>query len=315
MLINLVQLVVGLAGLVIGGNLLVSGASSLARSFGISTLIIGLTIVAYGTSAPELLVNISAAINGSTDLAVGNVVGSNIANIGLILGVSGLLTPLSVQSSLVRRELPLMIAAAILTFLVAADGTVTRVDGLLLFGAFVAFNLIMIRATVQGKAEEPLISPAAEPVARSRRRQIGRVLIGIVVLVIGAQLTVTGASSVARSLGVSELVIGISLIAVGTSLPELAASMIAAMRKENDLTIGNVVGSNVTNLLAIMGLVAIFQPIAVPTNSIRVDMPVMVAFSFLVLPFAWTRSVLSRRESALFIVAYVVYIAYTFANQ
>jgi cation:H+ antiporter len=307
--LNLAQLIVGLAGLVIGGNWLVSGATRLAVSFGIPTLIIGLTVVAFGTSSPELLVNISAATSGASDLAVGNILGSNIANIGLILGITGFIAPITLQSILVRREIPLMILASAVTFGLAADGLISRWDGVLLMAGFVAFNLLMVYLTVRGNS----VADGEAPPARNGTRQaVLRLLVGIALLVVGAQWTVDGASSIARGLGVSELAIGISLVAVGTSLPELSASVIAAMRQENDLTVGNVVGSNIVNLLGILGLVAIFQPIAIAPEAVQIDFPVMLAFAFLVLPFAWTASRLSRPESLLFLAGYAAFIVFTF---
>ena len=312
MLLDIVMVVVGLIGLVAGGNWLVSGASRLAASFGVSSLIIGLTVVAMGTSSPELLVNISAALRGASDIAVGNVVGSNVANVGLILGVAGLLYPIAVRSTLVRREIPLMIGASVLTFLLAVDGEIGRVDGVILMLAFIGFNFLMYRLTVKDMADHAEDYPAqAEGQGMNRLTQLGYIVLGIVVLGVGAQLMVGGASNLARDLGVSELVIGITLVAVGTSLPEMAASVVAAFRRENDITVGNVVGSNIANLLFVLALTAIIRPIPVAAELMQVEFPVMIGFAVLVLPFAWN-GILSRRESLLLLVAYAAFIVVAF---
>jgi cation:H+ antiporter len=311
MLLNLLQLVVGLVGLVAGGNLLVSGSSRLAASFGVTPLIIGLTIVAFGTSTPELLVNISAALNGVSDIAIGNIVGSNIANIGLILGISGLLTPIAIHTGLLRREIPVMIGASVLTFILALDGEIGRMDGLILVLGFIAFNVLMVRLTLASRDENPPLDKEHAPKV-NRLLELGRLVGGLALLVLGANFTVNGAVGIARTVGVSELVIGLSIVAVGTSLPELFTSVIAAMRKENDISVGNVVGSNIFNLLLILGIVAVFQPITVAPRAVEFDFPIMLVYALLLLPFAWTGRVLTRREAALFLIGYAAFIAFSF---
>lgn len=302
---------VGLVLLFFGGNWLVEGASRLARSLGISALVVGLTVVALGTSAPELLVSLSAALSGSSDIAVGNVVGSNIANIGLMLGVSGLIFPISVHVDLLKREIPIMLVATVVAVIMFQDGQISRVDGIILVMGLVAFISFMVVSSLRDRRIQP--DPEAEqrlrPVNVNRKREALRFLLGLVVLAIGAQVTVGNATQLARNLGVSELVIGITLISIGTSLPELVTSMIAAFSKNSDIAIGNVVGSNLFNLLAILGITSIVRPINVSPQIAGGEALMMLGFSLMLVPFVINR-VLGRRESFVFLAAYVLFTIY-----
>ncbi len=303
----------GLILLLFGGDWLVKGASNLARSLGISPLVIGLTVVAFGTSTPELLVSLSAALSGSSDIAVGNVVGSNIANIGLILGLSGLIYPIQVHVNLLRREIPLMLSITFITLWMFQDALVGRTDGIILLIGFIAFITFMIISSQREQKIKhgiPEEEQAAPPEQIDRRREALRLVVGIGVLMAGAQLTVVNATELARSFGVSELVIGVTLVAVGTSLPELVTSVMAAIRRESDIAIGNVVGSNIFNMLGILGITAVVQPIAVSTQTINFDAIVMVVFSVLVLPFALDRK-LGRIEASVFLIGYAAFTIYT----
>jgi len=315
MLLDIGYIVVGIIGLVWGGNWLVTGASRLAESYGIPRLIVGLTIVAFGTSAPELLVNLSSVFSGSTDLALGNVVGSNIVNIGFILGVAGLIAPIMVQASLLRREIPIMISVAILAFVLSLDGQIGQTDGLILLAGFFIFNGLMIWLTLNDKnaTQAPDVSefPQEEIVTINRALEAGKLVAGLIILVIGANLTVTGAINIATALGVSQLIIGVTLVAVGTSLPELMASLIAAMRKESDLAIGNVVGSNIFNILMILGATSTLKPVPVPASALQFDFLVMIAFSVVLLPLAWTNRKLARWECGAFLFGYVAFVVIT----
>jgi cation:H+ antiporter len=302
---EIVGLIIGLVALFVGGDWLVAGASRLARSLGISAVIVGLTVVAIGTSAPELLVSLSAALRGSADITVGNVVGSNIANIGLILGISGLIYPVTIGVTLLRREIPIMIIVVGIGYLLMRDGVVSQLDGLLLVAGLLAFLAFMIqsaRAEMHDEDEE-------EVETVNRPREAARLLIGVVVLVAGAQLTVDNATTIALSLGISELVIGVTLVAIGTSLPELVTSVTAAVRRENDIALGNVVGSNIFNVLAILGITATISPVDVAETVILIDGFVMVAFAVALFPFALNRT-LGRIEAAAYIVAYLVFVGY-----
>ncbi|MFW5709533.1 MAG: calcium/sodium antiporter [Chloroflexota bacterium] len=317
MLLTVLGLFLGLLGLYFGGEWLVKGASRLARSLGISALIVGLTVVSIGTSMPELLVSVGAALRGSADIAIGNVVGSNIANIGLILGISGLIYPIGVHVTLLRREIPLMLAVIVIAYLMLLNGDVSRVDGVLLvagmFG-FIAFMIISARKEQQTEHDIPEETTALEEVTGKRLYEVLRLFVGIAVLMVGAQLTVENAISIARTIGISELMIGVTLVAVGTSLPELVTSTMAAFRQESDIAIGNVIGSNIFNVLGILGTTAIIQPIQVSSQIRQFDGLVMIGFALLVIPFAANRR-LGRREALLFLTAYVGYIAYSVINS
>ena len=309
-MMDIVMVIGGLVGLFIGGDWLVTGSSRVALVLKISPLVIGLTIVAIGTSAPELLVSIQAALLGSNQLALGNVIGSNIANIGLILGLTGVIAPIAVQAGLIRREIPIMIIVTIFASIITLDGVISRVDGLLLLVGFVVFNLLFYFLAQQApEAHEDVSDIATSGIIIWR--EVLRVLLGIGALVIGADLLVDGATSIARGLGISELIIGVTMVALGTSLPELATSLNAAIRGHSDLAVGNVIGSNITNLLLVLGATSAILPIEVNTGETFVEFLVMIGFALLLWPFARNKT-LSRRESALFLGAYVAFIIYTF---
>jgi cation:H+ antiporter len=306
----------GLIGLYFGGEWLVKGASRTALSFALSPLIIGLTVVSIGTSAPELLVSVQAALNGSAGIALGNVIGSNIANIGLILGVTGLIKSIRVQDSLVTREIPLMLVVTVFASLLILDGTLSRLDGVLLLFMFVAMNGLFYYLARQDPSEVDLtIDEDHDGIPDAQEVKIPvelvRILFGIGALVLGANLLVSGASDIARSVGISELVIGLTMVAFGTSLPELAASVTAALKDEADIAIGNVIGSNIANLLLVLGATAFILPFDVGGELSVVEFVAMIGFSFMLLPFARNRE-LSRRESALFLGAYLAFVTYSF---
>ncbi len=316
MLTDIVLVALGLVGLFLGGDWLVKGVGRLASSFGVSSLVIGLTVVAFGTSAPELLVSLNAAFQEHSDIVIGNILGSNIANIGLILGLTGLLYPIAVQWQLIRREIPIMIGVCVAALLFALDGSISQIDGLIMFIGFIGFTAFSYLAARRDQRE---IAPELDEFEAyehlvdqvNRRRELGRLVLGIGVLVLGARLMVDGAVSIASDLGVSELIIGITVVAVGTSLPELATSFMAALRKESDIAIGNVVGSNVANILMILGLTSIFRPIGVEEGLIRFEFPVMIGFSTLLLPFSLNRR-LDRWQAGLLLLGYIAFTAASF---
>jgi cation:H+ antiporter len=319
MLINVVYVVVGLLGLGLGGNLLVKGASRLARSLGISSLIIGLTVVALGTSAPELIVSLDAAINASSDVALGNIIGSNIANIGLILAIAALISPLALKWNLLRRDIIIVVCASLLMLVFALDGEISRLDGIVLLASFLAYVGFVYRQGQQERADiEPELLEFEQASSFTAPSQpiieIGRVIVGLAGLIVGARLLVEGSVSIARAVGVSDLLIGLTLVAVGTSLPELATSFVAALRKENDIVIGNVVGSNISNIFFIMGVVAIVQPIPVSPNSKIIDLPIMLGFAALLIPLA-LRGVLKGIAAVGFLMLYASYIIFSFLSS
>jgi cation:H+ antiporter len=313
MLIQVLFFALGLAGLYFGAEWLVRGASRIARSLGISALVVGLTVVAFGTSAPELVVSVFAAVNGQSDVAVGNVVGSNILNIALIMGVAAIIYPVRVQVRLLMREGPVMVLAGLTLPLAAWNGTVGRGDGALLLVAFAGYIAYAIHGargeTASAEAEFASFEEAGGlgPAVGGRLVNLGLVAAGIVVLVLGARLLVTSSVYFARSAGISELVVGITVVAIGTSLPELATSVVAAMRREMDIAVGNIVGSNVFNSLAILGTAASVRPLTAHPDLMSFEIPVMVGFSILFLPLAYTGRRLGRLEGTLLVCGYLVF--------
>lgn len=313
MWIQLAYFLIGLAGLYFGAGWVVRGAARLARAIGVSALVVGLTVVSLGTSTPELVVNIFAAARGQSDLAVGNVIGSNILNIALILGVTALVQPLRVHIQLIGREVPLMIAVTLITLGLAWDGGISRIDGaVLLTGLFAYLSFIIWAArrepdTSQAEYEGFEDAKLLRASTATYLRNVGLIILGLASLVIGANLLVGAALTVARVFGVPEVVIGLTIVAIGTSLPELATSIVAAVRGEADIALGNAVGSNVFNLLAVFGTASLVRPLPVDPALFRFEIPVMLAASVLLLPFAWTRLRIERWEGALLLAGYLVF--------
>lgn len=310
-LVDLGLVIAGLALLIAGGEALVRGAGTLAARAGISPLVIGLVVVSAATSAPELAVTVGAVAGGEPDLAIGNVVGSNIVNILFILGACAVISPLVIKRQLVRFDMPVMIGFSIFFLLLSLDGQVSALDGALLFGVLAVHTVISIvlgRKEVRSPDTKPDEMPLnTKPV--SLWLAILFLAAGIGLLVGGAQLLVTGAVSIATDLGVSSLVIGLTVVAVGTSLPELATSLIAVRRGETDMAVGNIVGSNIFNIGVVIGLPAMIfgEGIPVSAAAIAIDMPLMVATAFALVPLAFTGFVLARWEGGLFVLLYVAY--------
>ena len=312
------KLIVGLILLVVGAEALVKGASKIAAAIGISPLVIGLTIVAFGTSSPELAVSIGSALDGKADIALGNVVGSNIFNVLFILGLSSLIIPLVVHQQLVRLDVPIMIGASLLVLLFGWDGTVQWWEGAILVGIGIGYTAFLIRQSKKEHNKEVLKDYKVEygdgEVVKKEKTwlQVLLVLVGLALLVFGSRWLVESAVSIATALGVSELVIGLTIIAAGTSLPEVATSVIASIRKEEDIAVGNAVGSNIFNILLILGLTAIIAPGGVPVNpaAMSFDVPFMVAVAVACLPLFFTGYRIERWEGFVFLGYYVAYTVY-----
>jgi len=310
----LVLIVLGLVLLVLGAELLVRGASSLASRLKIPPLVIGLTVVAYGTSSPEVAVSLSAVSNTQAELAIGNVIGSNTFNVLVILGISALIRPLVVHQKLLRVEVPLVIGAGTALWAMLSDGVLGRLDGLLLLSGFVVYTLATIR---NARRESPQIKEqyASASFAGTRVgpvRIAGLIVGGLLAAVVGARWFVSGAASMATSLGINELVIGLTILAAGTSLPEVVTSVVAAARGQRDIAVGNVLGSNIFNILAILGLSGVVARGGVPVVGAIVgfDVPVMIAVSVACLPIMFTGFRIDRWEAIVFIAAYLAYVGY-----
>jgi cation:H+ antiporter len=315
MLTALGWVVAGLVALIAGGELLVRSAARMAADLGISPLVIGLTVVAFGTSAPELAVVLQAALAGQADLAIGNSVGSNIFNILFVLGLSALIAPLVVEARLIRLDVPLMIGASVLLLLLALDGRLGRGDGGLLFALLLVYVIWTIRQSRQVKppVREEFAKEFHAVPARHRWLRIPVFLCGLALLVVGARFAVDGCVDIATLLGVSELIIGLTVVAVGTSLPEVVTSVVASYRGERDIAVGNVVGSNLLNILCVLGLGSLAagpEGIPVARNAIRFDMPVMIAVAVACLPIFFVGHRISRWEGGLLLAYYVAYTGY-----
>ncbi|WP_322512824.1 calcium/sodium antiporter [Chloroflexus sp.] len=302
--------VAGIVLLVLGADLLVRGAASFAASLGVSPLIIGLTVVAIGTSSPEIAVSLQAAFNGQGAITLGNIVGSNIANIMLILGVAAMFGPLPVDRQIFRRDLPVMIGASLLTLLLALDRVLSRTDGAILLIGLIAYLWVMWPRDAHSDQLHPNRSHHHH--WRVRVLQVAMMVGGLALLVLGANWLVNGAVTFATWFGVSELIIGLTIVAVGTSLPEIATSVIAGFRGERDIAVGNVIGSNVLNLLFVLALTMLLspQPIAVPEETVWLDLPVMVGATLICVPIFITRRMVSQREGSLLLVYYLSYTLY-----
>jgi len=314
------SLLLGFVLLVVGAEGFVRGAAKLAAVIGLSPLVIGLTVVSYGTSAPELAVSLQASLQGQADIALGNVIGSNIFNILMILGIAALIVPLTVAQQLIRLDVPIMIGVTALMLMFAVDGNLGRFDGIvLLVGSVVYTAFLVLQSRKESDAE--VQAEYAKEYARTGKQtwQLAAnnsaiLLVGLTILVVGAHLLVTGATSIAESFGISQLIIGLTIVAIGTSSPELATSLVACYRGERDIAVGNVVGSNIFNILTILGVTATFTGVPVSNAAIRFDIPVMLAVAVASLPIFYTGNRISRWEGMLFISYYVAYTAYLALN-
>ena len=307
---DLAVLIFGIVVLYFGAEWLVRGASRLASSLGVSPIVVGLTVVSLGTSAPELVVCLVAALQGNPGLAIGNVMGSNLANIGLILGLTSLVHPLEVKHRVVWREMPIMLLITFSIYPIAFDGVLNWTDGLMLLVVLLAYLVWVFRS---GHREEIKSSPGpSDSIATPERavsllnpKDIGQVALGSAFLVLGGYCIVKGAVEVASALGVSEVIIGLTVVAIGTSLPELATSMVAAMRQEVDIAVGNIIGSNIFNLTAILGTTALVRPIMIPETVLSRELAGVVFMSLLLLPILRNGWQVKQWEGALLLTAYI----------
>ncbi len=314
--LTLVLFALGFILLSYGADMLVRGSENLAATMGISPLVVGLTIVAFGTSAPELAVNMQAAWTGKPDLAVGNIVGSNILNILLILGIGAVITPLGVHRRLVKVEIPLMIGASILLLLLSLDGMLNRWDGLILASGIIGYIIYSIKTCHELKNPEETCPSEPDKDTKKIWMQLLFIAIGLGLLVIGSQWLVNGAMMVAKYYGISELVIGLTIVSIGTSLPEIATVIVASRRGQQEIVVGNVIGSNLFNILLVLGFTSLIAPngISVPSAAIVFDMPIMIAVAVACLPIFFTGYLIERWEGVLFLFYYFIYSLYLFLN-
>lgn len=309
------ELIVGLLLLIWGADRLVYGAAATARNLGVAPLLIGLTIVAFATSAPEVLVSIVAAFRGETDLAVGNAIGSNIANIGLVLGTVALIRPIEMTSATLRREMPALLAVTLLTVSLFLDTRLSRVDGLVLLTGLIIVMIWLTRLGFRSSASDPMsVEYEAEiPLHVNMRMAIFWLVIGLASLLVGAELLVDAAINIAHALGVTELVIGIVLVALATSLPELAVSMVSALKGEYGLALGTIVGSNIFNMLAVIGVAAVIEPAELPQSVLSLHIFVLVAFTLALFAMTYDydgKGHISRLEGGALLAAYLAFIAF-----
>ena len=312
MLLAAAAILIGLFILVWGADRFVLGAAALAHSLGISPLLIGLTVVGFGTSAPEILISTIAALNGSPGIAIGNALGSNIANIALILGATAVFMPLTMQSDMLRREFPLLIAVSFAAYLLVRDGQLDRNDGVILLAGLVMTMLLLVRIGLQRRNHDPLADEieAKIPSGLTVTVATGWFLLGLTALIVGSRLLVWGAVEVAVALGISELVIGLTIVAIGTSLPELAAAIMSALKNEHELAIGNVVGSNIWNLLAVLGIPGLLAPGAIPPEVVNRDMPVMLTLTLALFVMGYSthrHGTINRLEGGLLLSCFIAY--------
>ncbi|MCF7353856.1 calcium/sodium antiporter [Vibrio sp. CK2-1] len=318
MLLAVVLLVVGLALLVWSADKLVYGSAAVAKNMGISPLVIGMTILAMGSSAPEMMVSATAALEGKTDTAIGNVLGSNIANIALILGITAMIKPLSISSTILRRELPLMIIVTLVAGALMWDDYLGFTEGLVLIALFAAFILGMLKISQNEKGAKDILLEQQEseiPEGVDNKIAIFWVVVGLILLPIAADLLVDNAVIIAKYFGMSDLVIGLTIIAIGTSLPELAASLAGVLKGEDDMAVGNIIGSNIFNILAVMGIPAILNPSVLSEYAMNRDFWVMLGVSLLLVVMALGKSrSINRTEGGILLLCFLAYQGYLFYN-
>ena len=325
MALNLLFCSIGFAMLYYCAEWLVKGSSSLARGLGITPLVIGLTVVAFGTSAPELVVSIISSIEGKSMIAVGNVVGSNICNIALVLGLAAIFQPITCHRTVVRRDIPIMLGVSVYLMILSLNSNLGRFEGASLLAGLIAYTIMNYYISMKEGEQEScgdIVIPewSQEEIAyiASRRKQIFLIVVGIIGVVIGAQFVVDSAVAIMQTLGVSEKFIGLTIVAFGTSLPELATSVVAALRKEMDISIGNLVGSNVFNILSVLGAASLIRPVPIPGGFIQsgllIDYLVMIFTSFLPWLMLKKTCTVTRKDGLILFSCYVGYITYLIAK-
>lgn len=307
----IIYIAAGLLMLFVGAEGLIRGSSSLALRLGITPLVVGLTVVAFGTSSPELVVSLKAALEGNGDISLGNVIGSNIANIALILGVAALIRPLNVQAVVIKREIPIMIFISLILVLFMINHEIDRIEGIIFFAGIIIYTVVSVYLAKREKSKE-VEAEYIEGVAKKPLKiglAIPFIILGLALLVYGANLFLEASIEIAKRFGMSQAVIGLTIVAIGTSLPELVTSAVASIKNESDIAIGNVVGSNVFNILLILGVTAMIIPVSA-AGITMIDIIVMLITAVIVLPMTWSKFVLNRWEGAFLLIGYFVYMYY-----
>ncbi|WP_444995042.1 calcium/sodium antiporter [Aliikangiella sp. IMCC44359] len=321
MLLYFAMVISGISLLVWSADRFTDGAAAIARNFGISPLIVGLTIVAMGSSAPEVIVSLNAALSGTPGLAIGNAIGSNIANVGMVLGIAAIVIPLKVRSEMLKREIPVLFGVMLLAFVVMVDQKLDYTDGLILLISLAAYISWLTRAAIKSRSKDDLMFEELIeelPEQLPNWKAILWVIVGLILLQLSSKLLVTGATAIAHQFGVSDFLIGVTIVAVGTSLPELAASITGVLKGEHELAIGNVIGSNIFNLLAVLGVPSLITTINVPSEILMIDYAFMFGLIVAVCAMAWGRNgqpgKINRLEGSILLILFIGYQAYQFLS-
>ena len=322
MLLQCILLIIGFLGVYFGAEWLVKGSSNLSRALGIRPLIIGLTVVAFGTSSPELAVSLTASIKESSEIAIGNIIGSNIANIGLVLGITAMIFPLKVERNIIKNELPLMIAISVVFYLMAMDKKIGFIDGSFLFTGIILFTGYHIYRTIKSNSRSYNLTSGTDMAGFADKQSLTRrknlllnilfIAIGLAGLLIGAQLLVKGAIFIAGRCGISEMAIGLTAVAFGTSIPEMATSVVSAFRKEAELCVGNIIGSNIFNILMVIGSVTLIRPLNVTQETLFFELPAMLLFSAVLIPMMMGTWAINRIKGFILVFGYCAFVVLLF---
>ncbi|MEE9361244.1 MAG: calcium/sodium antiporter [Cellulophaga sp.] len=322
MLLQCILFIIGFLGVYFGAEWLVKGSSNLSRELGIRPLIIGLTVIAFGTSSPELAVSLTASIKESSEIAIGNIIGSNIANIGLVLGITAMIFPLKVERNIIKNELPLMIAISVVFYLMAMDKKIGFIDGSFLFTGIILFTGYHIYRTIKSNSRSYNLTSGTDMAGFADKQSLTRrknlllnilfIAIGLAGLLIGAQLLVKGAIFIAGRCGISEMAIGLTAVAFGTSIPEMATSVVSAFRKEAELCVGNIIGSNIFNILMVIGSVTLIRPLNVTQETLFFELPAMLLFSAVLIPMMMGTWAINRIKGFILVFGYCAFVVLLF---
>lgn len=322
MLLQCILFIIGFLGVYFGAEWLVKGSSNLSRALGIRPVVIGLTVVAFGTSSPELAVSLTASIKESSEIAIGNIIGSNIANIGLVLGITAMVFPLKVERNIIKNELPLMIAISVVFYLMAMDKKIGFIDGSFLFTGIILFTGYHIYRTIKSNSRSHNLTSGTDMAGVADKQSLAKrkkllinilsIVVGLAGLLIGAHLLVKGAIFIAGRCGISEMAIGLTVVAFGTSIPEMATSVVSAFRKEAELCVGNIIGSNIFNILMVIGSVTLIRPLNVTQETLFFELPAMLLFSAVLIPMMMGTWAINRIKGFVLVLGYCAFVVLLF---